>query len=352
MKLHYLRFCLLLLLTACQPLDSARPRSAAATIPAATATTALPPVTTDPLDVQGFIQRIHDPVLAKEGERYYLFSTGSRLIMICSADMIEWTWCGRVFDQNPDWLTAAVPGLETGDLWAPDISYFNGKWQLYYAGSTFGSNRSAIGLATNVTLDPESPDYAWEDEGLVIASQPTNNWNAIDPNFILDEDGQPWLAFGSYWSGIKLRKLDPATGKPANDDTTLYSLAQRVGGSTAIEAPFLLHRGDYYYLFVSFDACCQGAESTYHVRVGRSSTITGPYVDQAGVPMLEGGGTLILSAYDRWRGPGHNGIYHDEAGTDWLVYHAYDAKEVGIPKLRIEAIEWDAAGWPQLSSQK
>ena len=207
-------------------------------------------------------------------------------------------------------------------------------------------------MATNVTLDPESPDYRWQDEGLVIASRLTDNWNAIDPNFVLDGEGQPWLAFGSYWSGLKLRKLDPATGKLAANDTTLYSLAQRVGGNTAIEAPFIFQHGDYYYLFVSFDACCQGAASTYNVRVGRAETITGPYVDQAGVPMLEGGGTLILSAYDRWRGPGHNGLYQDEAGTDWLVYHAYDAKEVGIPKLRIEAISWDEAGWPQLASQE
>ncbi len=352
MKQTTLIIFLILLLTACQPLAPVQGTAPAAIIPTPQPTSAFTPLTAGILNLQGFTQRIHDPVLAAENGRYYVFSTGSRLIVICSDDMIEWTWCGRVFDQNPDWLTAAVPGLGAGDLWAPDISYFNGKWHLYYAGSTFGSNRSAIGLATNVTLDPESPDYRWQDEGLVIASRLSDNWNAIDPNFVLDGDGQPWLAFGSYWSGIKLHKLDPATGKLAADDTTLYSLAQRVGGNTAIEAPFIIQHGGYYYLFVSFDACCQGAASTYNVRVGRAEKITGPYVDQAGIPLLQGGGTLILSAYDRWRGPGHNGIYQDEAGTDWLVYHAYDAKEVGIPKLRIEAIRWDEAGWPQLASQE
>jgi arabinan endo-1,5-alpha-L-arabinosidase len=238
-----------------------------------------------------------------------------------------------------------------GDLWAPDISYFNGKWHLYYAGSTFGTNGSVIGLATNATLNPESPDYAWVDEGLVIQSAPGDDWNAIDPNLAFDAEGQAWLAFGSFWSGIKLRKLDAATGKLDPADPTLYALASRRGtGTDAIEAPFILRRGDYYYLFASFDQCCQGVDSTYNVRVGRSQKITGPYVDRDGVPMLEGGGTLMLSAYDRWRGPGHNGIFLEDDVT-WMPYHAYDLRGGGISKLRLESIEWGADGWPSLPSQ-
>lgn len=271
--------------------------------------------------------------------------------MICSKDMVEWEFCGRVFERIPGWLSKAVPGV--GDLWAPDISYFNGRWHLYYSGSTFGSNRSVIGLATNATLDINSPDYAWVDEGMVIESEPSFDWNAIDPNLAFDDSGQPWLAFGSYWSGIKMRKIDAATGKLADDDDTLHSLANRRNGpdnTTAIEAAFIIRRGEFYYLFTSFDACCQGAASTYNVRVGRSSQITGPYVDRAGVPLLEGGGTLILSEYGRWHGPGHNGIYA-ENGVDWIVYHAYDAQQIGIPKLRIESLAWDDEGWPRLPSQ-
>ncbi|MCB0092400.1 MAG: arabinan endo-1,5-alpha-L-arabinosidase, partial [Caldilineaceae bacterium] len=247
------------------------------------------------------------------------------------------------------WLTEAVPGV--GDLWAPDISYFNGKWHLYYAGSTFGSNRSVIGLATNVTLDPQSPAYAWVDEGPVIASQPTDNWNAIDPNVAFDADGQPWLAFGSYWSGLKMRKLDVTSGKLATDDETLYALAQRFEANGALEAPFIVRRGEYYYLFASFDYCCRGVESTYNVRVGRATEITGPYIDRQGKPMLEGGGTGVLTAYTHWAGPGHNGIFIED-NTYWIVYHAYDKQQIGIPKLRIEALGWDAQGWPTAPSQK
>lgn len=301
------------------------------------------------LPVEGDIQQIHDPVMTKAGDTYYIFSTGSRLIIHCSKDMVHWTWCGRVFERNPRWVQDAVPGV--GDLWAPDISFFAGKWHLYYAASTFGNQRSVIGLATNVTLDSQNPQYKWVDEGEVLGSQPGDDWNAIDPNLAFDEHDQPWLAFGSYWSGIKLRKIDAATGKLATDDEKLYALAsrKRSSGTDAIEGAFIIRRGAFYYLFVSFDTCCRGADSTYNVRVGRATQITGPYVDSDGKPMAEGGGTQLISSYGQWHGPGHNGIFQ-ENDTYWIVYHAYDALEVGIPKLRIEALTWDAVGWPHAPS--
>ena len=125
-----------------------------------------------------------------------------------------------------------------------------------------------IGLATNVTLDPASPQYQWIDEGLVIRSVPTDNWNAIDPNMGFDADNTPWLSFGSFWDGIKMRRIDRSTGKLAAADTTLYALASR--GGDAIEAPSIVYRDGYYYLFVSFDLCCRSVISTYNIRVGRS----------------------------------------------------------------------------------
>jgi len=346
--------CVSLLITAalfllgCAPIQATPPaHSAAAQVtravtPAAQATTGLM------LPVEGDIQQIHDPVMTKEGDTYYIFSTGSRLIIHCSKDMVHWTWCGRVFERNPGWVRDLI-GL--GDLWAPDISFFGGKWHLYYAASTFGSRLSKIGLATNVTLDPQNPQYKWVDEGEVIGSQESDDWNAIDPNLAFDEQNQPWLAFGSYWSGIKLRKIDAGTGKLATDDDTLYALASRnrAGGTDAIEGAFIVRRDAFYYLFVSFDFCCRGVDSTYNVRVGRATQITGPYIDSAGKPMLAGGGTQMISSYGQWHGPGHNGIFQ-ENDTYWIVYHAYDAQEIGIPKVRIEALTWDAAGWPHAPS--
>ncbi len=343
---------LLVLAFALFALTACRPVTAPPAVPPSATATSVPLTTTAPLilEPQGFIQRIHDPVMAKEGDTYYVFSTGARLVIICSPDMVTWEFCGRVFERPPQWISAF--NREVGDLWAPDISFFDGKWHLYYAGSSMGSQNSVIGLATNVTLDPQHPDYAWVDEGEVLHSTPGGNWNAIDPNLAFDTAGQPWLLFGSYWDGIKLRKIDPATGKLATDDTTLYALASRRGsgqGTEAIEAAYLTHRGDYYYLFVSFDACCQGRDSTYNVRVGRATEITGPYVDRDGVPMLEGGGTQILFPYDQWRGPGHNAIFVED-GVYWLVYHAYDAQQNGISKLRLEALTWDEDGWPHAPS--
>lgn len=303
------------------------------------------------LEPEGFIQRVHDPVIAQEGGTYYVFSTGSRIPITCSPDKITWEFCGRVFERNPAWTRDINPNLT--DIWAPDISFYNNQWHLYYAVSNFGTQNSAIALATNSTLDPQSPDYAWVDQGIVLRSQPGDRWNAIDPNLVLDEAGQPWLVWGSFWQGIWLRKIDAATGFFAADDDNYHHLADRStgpGSTSAIEAPFIVRFEGYWYLFVSFDQCCQGVSSTYNLRVGRSESLTGPYVDRDGVSLTEGGGTLILSEYGRWKGPGHNGILVED-GIFWLVYHAYDANQIGISKLRIESIAWDAAGWPSLPSQ-
>lgn len=337
---------LLMLLAACQSSTAEPTMKIESTIPA-TSESATPAVMLEP---QGFIQRIHDPVIAHEGDTYYVFSTGGRIPFICSKDKINWEFCGRVFEKNPAWTRDVNPNL--ADIWAPDISFFDNQWHLYYAVSNFGNQNSAIGLATNTTLDPNNPNYTWVDHGVILRSQPGDQWNAIDPNLVLDEQGEPWLVWGSFWHGLWMRKIDRATGALAAD-TTVYRLADRSAGpakNPAIEAPFIVFHDGWWYLFASFDQCCQGIDSTYNVRVGRSAALTGPYVDRDGVLLTKGGGTRILSAYDRWKGPGHNGMLVED-GIYWMVYHAYDAKQIGIPKLRIESIAWDVDGWPSLPSQ-
>lgn len=301
-----------------------------------------------PNEVQGDIINVHDPSIIKEGNRFYLFSTRAGISLRCSDDLIHWRLCGDVFGHLPLWAARDVPGLR--GLWAPDISYFNGKYHLYYSASTFGSNHSSIGLVTNQTLDPASDKYLWEDQGKVISSSASDDWNAIDPNIVLDEQGQPWMSFGSFWGGIKLRKIDPATGKLDLKDQTLYSLASRsrtAGSVGAVEAPFIIKRNDYYYLFVSFDFCCRGKQSTYNVRVGRSRKVTGPYLDRSGNDLREGGGTLILESRGRWVGPGHCAILQGKS-EDKIIYHAYDTERRGIATLRINSLLWDADGWPSI----
>jgi arabinan endo-1,5-alpha-L-arabinosidase len=223
------------------------------------------------------------------------------------------------------------------------VGFFSGRYHLYYSLSTFGSPRSVIGLATNATLDPSSPSYAWEDLGKVVESRSGDDHNAIDAAVVLDAEGDPWLTWGSWGGGIKMRKLDAETGFLSEDDETLYALARRP--ERAVEGPFVVRREGLYYLFVSFDLCCRGVESTYSVRVGRSDDVTGPYVDRDGVPMIEGGGTLVLGSYGPVRGPGHASVLVVDDGY-LLAHHYYDASDAGVPHLQIRPLLWDDEGWP------
>lgn len=286
---------------------------------------------------------IHDPVLIKAGGVYFAFATGSGVAAKTSADRITWKNAPSAFAALPDWHKTLVPDAENS-LWAPDISYRDGKYWLYYSVSSFGSNTSAIGLATASALSATGR-AAWADQGVVVRSKSGDKYNAIDPNAALDADGTPWLAFGSFWSGIKLVRLDAATGLPAAD-APLFSLANHAAG---IEAPYLYRQGSYWYLFVSWDLCCKGAGSTYNIRVGRSSKITGPYLDSRGADMLDGGGDLIDDGDARWKGPGHSAILYDR-DTVFLVNHAYDAQANGASKLWIRPLYWTAAAWPTLDA--
>jgi len=288
----------------------------------------------------GDVGGVHDPCIAREGEAFYVFSTHGGLHVRRSDDLKQWRHDGQVFEELPAWTRDAVPGVR--GLWAPEIIQIDGEWRLYYSVSTFGRNRSAIGLATNRTLDRSRADYRWEDRGTVVTSSPgRDDFNAIDPHVVLDAEGVPWLSFGSYWDGIRLCRLDRETGMRADEE--LHSIASRGGG--AIEAPCIVRHAGDYYLFVSFDKCCDGIRSTYNIRVGRSERVTGPYRDRAGRAMAEGGGTLVLEGQGRIRGPGHNDILQNGDRT-WLVHHFYDADARGRPTLQIRSLTWDADGWP------
>jgi len=323
----------------------------------------------DPIPVSGDTEFVHDPSLIKAGDTWYVFSTGAgpnhdgEIPLRCSKDLRVWTRCGNVLERIPEWILKESPS--TKNLWAPDISFFNGEYYLYYAFSVFGKNTSGIALLTNKTLDPKNRDFQWKDCGLVLKSGEQDNFNAIDPNLVVDEKGHAWLAFGSFWDGIKLRSIDDQSGKLSSSDTQIYSVARRKPPDSpppnppglpanwqAIEAPFIVRHGPYFYLFVSFDLCCRGTKSTYKTMVGRSRKVTGPYLDANGTPMLEGGGTPVLLGNDRWLGPGGLSIrMGNEHGLgddhDIVVFHAYDSK-TGHPYLRISHIDW-TGGWPHLA---
>jgi arabinan endo-1,5-alpha-L-arabinosidase len=275
----------------------------------------------------------HDPTVIQQNGVFYIAQTGPGLQSKQSTNLTNWSGTGSLFSSNPSWIAQQVPGAT--DLWAPDLSFFGGQYHLYYSASTFGSNRSCIGHATRASMASGS----WVDQGPVICTQTSNDYNAIDPNVIVDQDGTPWMSFGSFWSGIKLIRLNQSGGRA---DSTVLSIASRGGG--AIEAPVIVRRCGFYYLFVSFDSCCQGANSTYNIRVGRSQSVTGPYVDRNGVAMMNGGGTQIVTGNSTWRGPGHNSVFF-VGNTAYNMYHAYQASN-GAPILRISEMVWDANGWP------
>ncbi len=296
-------------------------------------------------ELQGDL-RIHDPsTLIRCSDRYYVFGPGPGILSKSSADLVTWTAGPRVFATPPAWTTNTVPGFR-GSFWAPDVFFTNRTYWLFYSVSTWGSQTSMIGVVTNATLDAASPNYHWTDCGPVVQSSPSDDFNAIDPSVARDASGRLWLAFGSYWSGIEGVQLNPATGKPLAPDIPRYPLVW----NTSIEAACLWSHGGWHYLFVNWERCCAGVNSTYNLRVGRSRTITGPYLDRDGKDLREGSGTLFLDTVGRFIGPGHAGIL-EASGTSWFSFHFYDGNNGGRPTLQIRRLDWTADGWPALGDR-
>jgi arabinan endo-1,5-alpha-L-arabinosidase len=286
---------------------------------------------------------VHDPSTIVECDgTYWVFGTGRGILSRFSMDLVEWRAGPPVFTNPPAWTTNVVAG-HRGRFWAPDVIRVNGRYLLYYSVSAWGSRNSAIGLVSNPTLDPTSPRHRWEDHGLVIRSSEQDDFNAIDPSVMLDSGGRLWLAFGSFWSGIKLMELDPRTGLQMGTHAPLHALAWK----EAIEAPCLSQRGDSYYLFLNWGLCCRGTNSTYNIRVGRSPQVTGPYLDQDGADLLRGGGSLVLQTVGGDIGPGHAGLLR-QGGADRLSYHYYSGPKAGQAVLGIRSLRWSSSGWPEV----
>ncbi|MFG3270848.1 arabinan endo-1,5-alpha-L-arabinosidase [Streptomyces luteogriseus] len=280
----------------------------------------------------------HDPSMIRTSSgQYLLYATGGGIANKTSSDRTAFRNGSDAFAGRPGWWRnySSVP-----EAWAPDISYQGGRYLMYYSVSKFGSNTSAIGLASSSTGRPGS----WTDQGTVYTSSSSSDFNAIDPNLFVNDDGKWWLSFGSWWTGIKMIQINPSTGKQLSSHTTRYSLASRPTGTKAVEAPFIVKRGGYYYLFASYDTCCAGTGSTYKVKVGRASSVTGPYRDKNGVDLMNNGGTPVLESHGAVIGPGGQSIMKDADG-DLIVYHYYDGNDNGTPKLGINLLNW-SSGWP------
>ena len=303
----------------------------------------------DPTSQEALRSGAPDPAIIEchDGSGFYVFSTGHGVRVWHSTDLKKWKQIAPVFKSHvPQWAEQAVPGCD--GIWAPEIQRCNGLYYLYYSVSTFGSQRSVIGLAVNKTINPQSPDFKWIDRGLVIESnEKTNDFNAIDPAMFRDEDGRAYLYWGSYWTGIKGVEIDSSTGKPFPNGKPYVALATRSERKDPpnIEAPYVIKHNDFYYLMVSWDFCCAGEGSSYKVVVGRSRNPLGPFVGKDGKPMTKGGGTIVLSSNTRWRGPGHNSFLQTDSG-DYMVHHVYDAQDVQRGRiLQVRKVHWTADGW-------
>lgn len=305
------------------------------------------------------VNNVHDPAIFKDKDWYYVFSTDAQVSGVFkpglqirkSKDLINWQWVGRAFDDIPE---PAQKWTGAKGLWAPDVVKFGNTYFLYYAASQFGKTQSFIGVATSENI--EGP---WEDQGEVFKTKQDEGPNAIDPNISFDENGDPWMVYGSFFGGIHVSKIDPLTGKLVDysEGKLIAKRHQSVEG--AIEGPYIIYneKFKYYYLFVSYDSLFVN----YNIRVARSKNIDGPYIDFNGNDMSDitlppqDVGMKVLGSYkfnhaQGWKAPGHNSILKDQA--DYYVVH-HVRKEIDKGHyLHVRKIGWTLDGWPLVSPER
>jgi arabinan endo-1,5-alpha-L-arabinosidase len=286
-----------------------------------------------------------DPTVVRGGDgRFYVYGTttdwhdgtGRRIVPILrSPDLLRWEFVGTVFEAVPRWLD----GADT--VWAPHVVAHDGRYLLYYALVNTDDFPDGRGIGVATAADPTGP---FEDQGAVLRSETVGVDDSIDPAVLID-DGDPYLVWGSQVDGIYVTRLSADGTEPVGGKTRV--------ASDLFEGSYLVERRGVYYLFVSSGSCCDGFESEYQVEVGRATSITGPYRNEYGRSLLESHGRLVVDDSDAFAAPGHNAVVTDDAGTDWLVYHAYDRAHdaflAGTPRraLLIDPLIW-TDGWPRV----
>src|SRR4051794_5516724 len=267
---------------------------------------------------------IHDPsTIVQSNGKFYTYGTGGSSLV--SED--GWTWKRGT--------TLPRRGL------APDVIHIGDRYYVYVAANIGAQPKAAINMIWTKSLDPESPDYKWEEGGVVASSDGIEDCNAIDPGVFLDpNDGRLWLVYGSYFGYIRLVELDPKTGKPKNRNDPPRNLAINC------EASDLMYHDGWYYLLATHGSCCRGADSGYQIRMGRSKKVTGPYLDHDGVDMIQGGGKLLIGSGGRVVGPGHFGLLDLGDGVQKFSLHwEADLDRGGASVLDIRPLLWKD-GWP------
>lgn len=291
-----------------------------------------------------------DPTVVKaEDGWFYAYGTmddwgdgnGPHLIpVVRSKNLTDWAYVKDAFLKKPSWK-------EKGGIWAPEVVRVDGKYYLYYAFSTWGDPDPGIGLAV-----ADAPAGPFSDLGKLFLSSEVNVPNSIDP-FYMEESGKKYIFWGSYSNsptqgtyGVELS----ADGRTVPDLGKKFKVA-----AGDFEAVMIQKKGDYYYFFGSKESCCEGAESKYHIRVGRSKLLRGPYLDKEGKDLtVRGTGSVLLHGNEKYVGPGHNArIITDIHGVDWMLYHAINKSNPKVPTganrrvLMLDKVTWNN-GWPEI----
>ncbi|MDO5442345.1 MAG: family 43 glycosylhydrolase [Bacteroidia bacterium] len=266
---------------------------------------------------------IHDPsTIAECDGKYYTLGTGSG---------------GLISEDGWTWHSGAV---RPGGGVAPDILKIGDRYLVGYCiGLGSGGHDSSARIMWTKTLDPDSPDFGYTEPVEVAASLPDEDCDAIDISFLLGPDGRLWCTYGTYFGHIRVVELDPKTGLRLEGN-------EPVDLGRDMEASVMIYRNGWYYLLGTHGTCCDGVNSTYNIVVGRSRYPQGPFIDNVGRTMLEGGGKAVLTTEGRLVGPGHFGRFIQEDGVEKMSFHwEADMDQSGRSVLGIRPLLWEN-GWP------
>jgi len=290
-----------------------------------------------------------DPTVWTDGTTYYSVATGLRMI-IQSKDLVNWS---EVEGVKP--LTDDALGLmkQVGtNFWAPDVVRIGEKWMMYV---TCYNSLPDCGI---VCLESESPCGPFEFVGTVTHSLINGIKDSIDPEVVVDSStGKVWLFFGSTDGIFRVEMTSDGRALLDNPQYTHVAgltISENPTRARAFEGSYLYRRKGYWYLFVSAG---RYNDSSYNIKVGRSASLEGEFVDKDGKKMIEGNGTTILSSDpgDKLFGPGHNGeIFTDSAGHDYIFYHCHsrDTKPSSKRHTYLQRLYWSRDGWPFFGSPK
>jgi arabinan endo-1,5-alpha-L-arabinosidase len=281
-----------------------------------------------------------DPTIIRSDDGdFYLYATEDirNTPIYRSSDLVNWTFQGTAFTNS------TRPNFEpNGGIWAPDVNYIDRQYVMYYSMSVWGGEQTCgIGVATS--RNPQGP---FTDRGKLFRSNEIGVQNSIDP-FYIEDNGKKYLFWGSFHGiyYVELSESGLSLKNPENPQP------QQVAG-TAFEGTYIYKRGDYYYLFASIGSCCDGLNSTYRLVVGRSTSLTGPYLDVEGKDMLQNNYLSVIASNSRFVGNGHcSEIVQDDNGNDWILFHGWDANNANSGRvLLLNRIQWSRGGWPSVTN--